>query len=174
MNVVVASILILGIAAVPVTRERPVSPEEFVQQSRAGLREQTASHTATWHLDKVLTWSADQESGVIEFELADGVVASAPFQIVGTYDSKKGTFLWAWDHPSVEPPLRKHAQLAREWGRTHKVADYTSRMVACSEEKAWEFTAVAARLGKANGAYKGPNGSTFVFMTFGEITLRKK
>jgi hypothetical protein len=53
-------------------------------------------------------------------------------------------------------------------------ADYTTRMVACSEEKAWEFTAVAARLGKANGAYRGPNGSTYVFMTYGEIKLEKK
>jgi hypothetical protein len=46
--------------------------------------------------------------------------------------------------------------------------------VRCPEDKAWEFTAVAVRLGSANGAYRGPSGATYVFMTFGEITLQKR
>ena len=46
-------------------------------------------------------------------------------------------------------------------------------MVECTEEQAWEFTAVAARLGDANGAYRGPAGTTLVFMTFGQVSLSK-
>ena len=41
------------------------------------------------------------------------------------------------------------------------------------EDDAWTFTAVAARLGNANGAYRGPAGTALVFMTFGEIELKK-
>ena len=174
MKALLASFLILKVVSAAATKESTVGAQAFVEQSIAGLRAQTAAHRTTWHLDEVTEWSATQDTGVLEFELPDGTVASAPFQIVGTYDSAKGTFLWGWDHPSVVLALRKHAQLAREWGEKYKVADYTTRLVVCSEEKAWEFTAVAARLGKANGAYRGPSGSTYVFMTYGELRLRKR
>ncbi len=94
-------------------------------------------------------------------------------QIVGTYNTDNGTFLWGWDHPSVAEPLRKHAALAKQFGEENGLAQYTERMVECTEEQAWEFTAVAARLGEANGAYRGPAGTALVFMTFGEVKLSK-
>lgn len=146
----------------------------FVQQTVNGLRAQTAAHNATWHLDKATQWAADQDSATLFFTFADGSVASASFQIVGTYNGDEETFLWGWDHPSVQPALRKHAQLAHEWGETHGLKDYTTPLVQCSQDKAWEFVAVAARLGEANGAYRGPSGSTYIFMTFGKITLQKQ
>jgi hypothetical protein len=151
-----------------------LDPDTFIQQSLNGLRAQTAAHNAAWHLDKAAQWSADQDSATLFFTFADGSVASALFQIVGTYDGNDGTFLWGWDHPSVQPALRKHAELAREWGYTHDMNDYTTQLVQCSQDKVWEFVAVAARLGEANGAYRGPSGSTFIFMTFGQITLQKR
>jgi hypothetical protein len=115
----------------------------------------------------------DQDSETISFRFADGTVATAPIQIVGTYNPADGTFLWGWDHPSVAEPLRAHARLVREFGEKHGVATLTERMVRCSEEEAWEFTALAARLGGANGAYRANTGGPLVFMTFGEVRLQK-
>lgn len=46
-------------------------------------------------------------------------------------------------------------------------------MFTSSEEEAWRFTAVALHLSGAAGAYRGPAGSTYVFMTFGDVTVRK-
>ncbi len=165
---------IVNLLAMVWAPEDRVTPDQFIQQSLKGLRGQTAINNGTWHLDEALEWSADQDAGTLVFTLPKGVVASASFQIVGTYNSEDGTFLWGWDHPSVQAPLRKDAQLARDWGEKHGIKDYTTRKLKCSEEKAWEFTAVAARLGAASGAYRGPSGSTYVFMTFGRIALRKQ
>ncbi|HWZ98757.1 MAG TPA: hypothetical protein VN025_13455 [Candidatus Dormibacteraeota bacterium] len=151
-----------------------MDPNIFIQQSLNGLRTQTAAHNAGWHLDKATQWSADQDSATLFFTFADGLVSSASFQIVGTYSGDDESFLWGWDHPSVLPTLRKHAQLAREWGDANGMSDYTTPMVQCSQDKAWEFVAVAARLGEANGAYRGPSGSTYIFMTFGQISLQKQ
>ena len=150
-----------------------MDPAVFIQQSVEGLRAQTSAHAATWRLGKEENWAADQDSGQIRFTFADGTIAGADLQIVGTYNTLDGTFLWGWDHPSVAVPLRQHASLAKQFGEQHALSKYTNRKVTCSEDDAWEFTAVAARLGKANGAYRGAADTALVYMTFGEIKLRK-
>jgi hypothetical protein len=159
--------------AINLQGEKPVDPSVFIKQSVEGLRTQTSTHAATWHLGKEANWAADQDTGRIQFTFADGTIAEADFQIVGTYNTDDGTFLWGWDHPSVVEPLQTHASLAKEFGQKHGLSKFTERKVKCSEDEAWEFTAVAARLGKANGAYRGPAGTALVYMTFGEIRLSK-
>ena len=94
-------------------------------------------------------------------------------QIVGTYNTLDDTFVWGWDHPSAAEPLSKHATLAKEFGEIHRLPKFTERLVKCSEEEAWEFTAVAARLGKANGAYRAPASTALVYMTFNEVKLTR-
>jgi hypothetical protein len=145
----------------------------FVIQSIEGLRHQMGSHSAAWHIDEAVDWALNQDEGEIVFALPGGLIARAPAQIIGTFDTVDGTFLWGWDHPSVLEPLRQHALLARSWGEEHRVPQYTSRKLTCTEIDAWEFSAVTARVAGANGVYRGPNGTVMVFMTFGEIQLSK-
>ena len=148
-------------------------PEQFIAAARAGLDLQTATHSATWHLGQEESWAADLVAGTIAFKLPDSVVATAPIQVVGTYNTADGTFLWGWDHPSVPVPLREHAQMARDWGRENGLASFTERSVPCDEQAAWGFAAVANRLASSNGVYRGPAGVALVFMTFGEIKLER-
>lgn len=133
----------------------------------------TSAHAATWHLEDLENWAVDQDNGRIEFVFSDGTVAEADVQIVGTNNTADGTFLWGWDHPSVAEPLREHAKLTLQFGQEYELSMYTQRSVECTEEDAWEFTAVATRLGNANGVYRGPAGVALVYMTFGEIQLHK-
>ncbi len=148
--------------------------DEFVQQSVEGLRSQTEAHSATWHLGEEEEWFVDQETGLVRFTFADGTVAEGPVQIVGTFNPEDSTFLWAWDHESVQAPLREHASLAREFGDEHQLPTFTNRKVVCSEEEAWQFTAVAARLAEATGAYRADAGGPCIYMTFGEVSLNKQ
>lgn len=115
-------------------------------------------------------WSVDLEEGVIRFTSATRTV-SAPVQVIGTYNTLDGTFLWGWDHPSVSEPRGADARLARQFGELHKLPLFTTRKVECTEEQAWSFAAVALYLSGAQGAYRGPSGTTMVFMTFGEMTI---
>lgn len=149
-------------------------PSTFMDAALEGLRLQTSAHSATWHLGQEENWSADLDAGTIVFTFADGTTATANIQVVGTYNTQDGTFLWGWDHPSVPEELRAHAKLAREWGEANNVNDFTERMVECSEDDAWQFAAVANRLANANGVYRGPAGTALVFMTFGEVKLEKR
>jgi len=145
----------------------------LVEQAMAELQLRTQAHCNLWHLDEAEDWAADQSAGTITFTTATMTV-TAPMQIVGTYNTANGTFMWGWDHPSVQPPLRKHAERVREYGQQNGVAALTTRVVECTEAEAWEFAAVACKLNGAQGAYRGPAGTALVFMTFGEVQLTKR
>jgi hypothetical protein len=120
--------------------------------------------------DEHYDWAVDLEAGTITFTSATKMV-TAPVQVIGTYNSLDGTFLWGWDHPSIPEPRRADARLARRFGELQNLPLFTTRMVECTEEQAWSFTAVAMYLAGAQGAYRGPAGTTMVFMTFGELTI---
>jgi hypothetical protein len=120
--------------------------------------------------DELYDWSVDLEAGTITFTSATKMV-SAPVQVIGTYNTLDRTFLWGWDHPSVPEPRRADARLARQFGQLQNLPLFTTRMVECTEEQAWRFTAVALYLSGAQGAYRGPAGTTMVFMTFGEMRI---
>ncbi|MCW3835293.1 DUF6882 domain-containing protein [Sphingomonas canadensis] len=136
------------------------------------LKAKTAAHDATWHLGES-HWAVDMETGRITFTNRRGMEIVAPMQVIGTFNTRDDTWLWGWDHPSVPEPLAEHARLARAFGEKHGLERYTTRKIVASEAEAWEFTALACHLGGAQGAYRGPAGTTLVFMTFGELTMRK-
>lgn len=145
----------------------------FIQAAREALAAQTADHCATWQLDQAARWDAEFNEGQITFSFDDGTVAVAPVQVVGSYDQNQGSFLWGWDHPSVPAPLARAAASARAWGVSEGVEAYTERLLYCSEEDAWDFTAVAAKLAQESGAYRGPAGTTLIFMTFGPVSVTR-
>jgi hypothetical protein len=142
----------------------------FLAQAMEELRLKTEAHDGTWHLGQA-DWSVDQDVGEIVFTAPGGIMAICPVQIIGTYNTDDGTWLWGWDHPSVDPALQEHARRVREYGERQKIAKLTTRKVRCSEADAWEFTALACKLNDAQGGYRGPAGSTLIFMTFGEVQL---
>ena len=150
------------------------SPEflTLMEQSMEELRLKTAAHDAGWHLAKA-SWDVDQDAGTIIFTRPDGITATCPVQIIGTYNTGDGTWLWGWDHPSVVPPLQEHARKVKVYGEQHAIPRLVTRKVSCTEDEAWQFAALACKLCEAQGAYRGPSGPTLVFMTFGTVSLSK-
>lgn len=61
----------------------------------------------------------------------------------------------------------------RRLGETNGVPQLTERKWSGAESDAWAMTALAVKLCESQGAYRGPAGTTYVFMTFGEVTLSK-
>jgi Family of unknown function (DUF6882) len=153
------------------TGEGPDFPT-LLAQSMEELRLKTAAHVGIWHLGEA-DWDVDQSAGQIVFTAPGGLTATCPVQIIGTYNTADGTWLWGWDHPSVEPALQEHARRVREYGERHRINKLTTQKLRCSEDEAWEFTALACKLGDAQGGYRGSMGPTLVFMTFGEVSLSK-
>lgn len=149
------------------------SPEVALSRAMNGLIQKTQVHNETWR-QGASKWSVDLDRGVIEFENDRGWHISAPVQVIGTYNTRDGTFLWGWDHPSVPSHAATAAKRVLEYGKRHKIKRMTTRMVSITEEQAWQYTALADYLTGGAGAYRGPTGHLLVFMTFGEITITKK
>ena len=153
---------------------KSASPEfsALLNQSMEELRMKTAGHDSAWGIGEA-NWSVDQDIGEIVFTTPRGLTAMAPVQVIGTYNTDDGTWLWAWDNPSIEGPLREHAIKVRQYGEQNGISALTTRKTSCTEDEAWELAALACKLCEAQGAYRGPAGATRVLMTFGKVRLSK-
>lgn len=144
----------------------------LIERAIAELQHKTAALDAVTHFSKA-EWTVDQDVGTIIFERDDGIQLSAPVQIIGTYNSADKTWLWAWDNPSIEKPLTRAAAAVQAYGQEHGISSLTTRKISCEEGDCWAFTALGAKLDDAQGAYRGPAGPTYVFMTFGKVEMSK-
>ncbi len=135
-----------------------MDPQKFIEQSYEGLQNVTQAHSESWGLGKEINWGVDQNSGKLRFIFENGKKAEAPVQIIGTYSSSQNSFMWGWDHPSVQPGIGDAAALVKKFGEEHGLTKLTSQPVQMTEQEAWELTALAMRLSEANGAYRANAG----------------
>ena len=153
-------------------KSKPMGDAEYralLDRSMEELRLKTAAHDAAWKLGSA-DWAVDQDTGLITFTVKK-VTATAPAQIIGTFNTLDDTWLWGWDHPSVDEAMGEQARQLHDFGQKHGIAALTTRKLECDENEAWEFAALACHLCGAQGAYRGPAGTALVFLTFGDVTL---
>jgi len=94
----------------------------LIERAMEDLRVKTGFCDATWGLGKA-GWEADLEAGTMVFTKPQGLRATVGIQVVGTYNTRDGTWLWGWEHPSVPEPLQAHASTVRQYGIEHGIAD---------------------------------------------------
>ena len=145
----------------------------LVEKGMNDLRTKTASHQAVWGLGKAERWDVNQEDGLLVFTFPDKVVRCEA-QIIGTFAKLKGTWLWSWENPSVTSNLTTASRQLREYGRQHGYTKLTQAEWKATEDDAWEMVAVATLVCNAQGAYRGPAGDSYVFMTFAAPRIEKR
>ncbi|MEO5960415.1 MAG: DUF6882 domain-containing protein [Opitutaceae bacterium] len=145
----------------------------LLEGSMEGLRLQTEAHHGTWHFGEEERWDFSQDTGELIFTFPDMVVR-APAQIVGSFDSREGSWMWAWGNSSIADSLARGSVQVREYGEQHRIRRLTTPSCPAEEMDGWHMAALANRLCESNGVYRGPAGTTFVFFTFGEVQLTKK
>jgi len=142
----------------------------LLSKSMEELRAKTMGHQVGWGLGKSIRWSLDMSQGDLIFTF-DKFVAKCPAQIVGSLDSTDGSWLWGWANPSIPESLQVDSWRVREYGQQHQIARLTSAEWLCTEEEAWQMAALACKLCEAQGVYRGPAGTAFVFITFGNVVV---
>jgi len=152
-------------------------PPDFATLQNVALEElklKTDAHRRVFGLDRIKRWDLSQDSGELVFSLAGGMKATAPAQIIGTYNTDDHTWLWAWANPAVDDKLKTDALKVRKYGEEHHLDRLTQRKWSGTEDDAWAMVALAVKLCDEQGAYRGPAGPTKVFIAFGEVTLSKQ
>jgi len=145
----------------------------FLEGSMEGLHLQTEAHQGTWRLGKSERWDFSQDSGELVFTFPDMVVR-APAQIIGSFDSREGSWMWAWANSSLSDSLTRDSVRVRDYGEQHQIRRLTTGTWSAEEADGWRMAALANRLCESNGVYRGPAGTTFVFFTFGQVQLTKR
>jgi hypothetical protein len=139
-----------------------------------GLQLQTEIHQSTWQqFGDQVRWDLNQDDGDLVLEFPE-VIVRAPAQVIGTFDANTGTWMWAWANPSVGDALMKDSLRVRNYGEEHAIERLVTPKWRADELDCWRMTALAARLCDTNGAYRGPVGSTYIFVTFGTVTMKRK
>jgi hypothetical protein len=157
---------------VKVPREEDILDfDTLIERSMEELHAKTTGHDGIWQLSKS-DWDIDQNAGTIVFMSPKGTIATCPVQIIGTFNTKENTWLWGWDHPQVDRSLQEHARLCREYGKKHGIRALTSRkLTSANVDDGWQLTALACKLANAQGGFRGPLGSTQVYVTIGLPSL---
>jgi hypothetical protein len=145
----------------------------LIEGSMEGLRLQTAAHQGTWRFGKSERWDFSQDTGELMFTFPDMIVR-APAQIIGSFDSREGNWMWGWANSSIAESLIRDSVRVREYGEQHHIRRLTTGAWPAQEMDGWNMAALANRLCETNGVYSGPAGTTFVFFTFGQVQLGKR
>lgn len=138
--------------------------DQWLVTAMGWLQQQTILHREAWGLGSETQWNLDMNEGRVRWTFADGRVMQAAVQVVGTYSTKEGRFMWGWDDPSVPEPLRRAAQQVRTLGFDR----WVQRVVDCTQDDAWQFAAMAAQHDGAAGACRGDVNGSWVYVSFDE------
>lgn len=144
---------------------------ELLEASFAELQLKTSAHQDGWGFGGFDRWDIDMDQGDLIFSNADGFTATCPAQVIGSHDGVGGTWMWAWANPSIPEAMTADSRKVKEYGEARGIDRLTTPEFVAEEMDAWRLTALAAKLCDSQGAYRGPAGSTSVFMTFSQVVL---
>jgi hypothetical protein len=134
------------------------------------MMEQLSRAHQQWGCGSADRWGLDQSTGLITWTFADKV-ATAPAQILATYSQPAGTWRWSWANESILPHMSRDSRSLRDWGREHGQRTLTEPEVQADDQKADTLTAIALRVTRAAGFYRGSSGPAKTIITFGPVTI---
>ena len=120
----------------------------------------------TWGVGDADTFSFDQDSELLTFSFPDRVV-NTPFQFLGSYSSRSGTWMWAWAIDSMDARLKVDSIALREAGRLRNSSLLTERILEVSEGDADCLALLALRGSRFDGLYRAPDGPSVAYLSFG-------
>jgi len=142
--------------------------ESLLRNSMEELMAKTQAHQTNWSFGSEEEWLLDQDQCQLTFKFP-GRSTNVPIQIIGTYNTENGTWLWAWANPLIADDLKADALALKEYGEQWGIARLTSPEWPAQESDCWYMAALACQLFGRQGAYRGPASDSQTLMVFGEV-----
>ena len=141
-------------------------------EGQAAIARTTEEHSARWGLGNARRWVLDQGDGRLVWSFDDHI-ASAPAQVLGSWNSEVGSFVWSWDNGSIADALCETASNVRAYGAEHGIGALTTSPLQLDEEKVRDLVALAFRVGRCTGLYAHFDGTLASYFAFGKVTLEE-
>lgn len=146
--------------------------DTLLLEGRTLIDQTSGAHTARWGLGSERRWVLDQDTGRITWSFEEHV-ASAPAQILGSWNAKVSTFVWSWDNETIRAPLCSTAEEVRAFGMEHDIAAMRTSPLKLDEERVRDLIALAFRIGGCTGLYHPFDGQLASYVAFGPVTLEE-
>ncbi|MBK9154493.1 MAG: hypothetical protein IPM25_09815 [Chloracidobacterium sp.] len=161
------AILIILIAVVSVRSQDDREYEKFLIKASEGFGARAEKLNKEFLLGGFGRWDYLQEDGKLRFSTGGVDVVLATAQIVGSYSTYSGTWMWSWANNSVDQKVKKDIGKVREFGSKNKFSELFEPKFACDEAYAWTLTKAAGEVLNARGAYRGkiPDGWVYFLIT---------
>lgn len=120
-------------------------------------------------LDSYKRWDWDQDSAEMVFS-NDGVRGvTAKIGFVGSLSKTSDTWLWAWANFSLAESVRTSVIEVRDFGEKDDFLALTVPRWPANQEDGWHMAAIAARILNAEGVYRTPTDSGYLWMVLHEV-----
>lgn len=146
--------------------------ETLLLQGRELIEQTSLAHSRRWGLGTARRWVLDQDVGRVTWSFEDHV-ASAPAQILGSWNNKVSTFVWSWDNESIQAPLCTAAEAVRAFGVENGVSALATSPLKLDEEQVRDLVALAFRVGGCTGLYHPFDGQLATYIVFGPVTVEE-
>ena len=146
--------------------------ETLLLQGRELIDQTSRAHSERWGLGGARRWVLDQDVGRMTWSFEDHV-ASAPAQILGSWNSKVSSFVWSWDNETIREPLRATAEVVRAFGVENGVPALATSPMKLDEEQVRDLVALAFRVGGCSGLYHPFDGQMATYIAFGPVTVEE-
>jgi Family of unknown function (DUF6882) len=124
--------------------------------------------------DHIAAQPAHADLGILLLEGEDMISQLATAQIIATHNPSTTSWVWAWANDSVLPAMSRASRTVRNWGKAHGHAALTEPRIPANAEQAATLAALALRITRATGFYRGTGGASVPIITFGAVTLTKR
>ena len=132
----------------------------------------TAAHAQGWGFGHADRWRLDQEQGRIVWTLGPRTV-SASVQVLGSWSSEAGTFVWSWDNDSIAPTLTRSARRVRELGEQHALIALHTSPLRLGEKQVRDLVAVAFEMLQGTGLYHPFDGTLATYLLFDDVLVEE-
>ncbi len=149
--------------------ERSASWRPFVSAAVSELQTKQDFLDKEYGLFKHERWDWDQETRKILFSNAGNVALVARIQFVGSVATTSNTWLWSWANHSLDEMTYHELLTLRAFGEAEGFANLTVPKWPADETDGWEMAAVAAKVLDAQGAYRTPCDTGFLFMILKDV-----
>ena len=146
--------------------------ETLLNEGREMIDRTSKAHRERWGLGSAKKWVLNQDDGRIIWSFEDHV-ASAPAQILGSWNGTVSSWVWSWDNDSVQAPMRTTAEVVRALGVEQGVGALATSPLKLDEAQVRDLVAVAFRLAACTGLYHHFDGVLATYVTFGPVTIEE-